>query len=148
MPSMEADVKALSGGVGVIDLEFYYSPAKALSMLSSYGPQGIHLYIIAQWTVDLVFPIIGGLFFATFLLWLNAGRWWWLGPLLTFSDWVENVLVTILLLQFPGFSPSIAVASCVFTCIKWSTIFFSNGMILFYGGKKLLTRYKVQTETI
>lgn len=146
MPAMEADIKALSGGVGVIDLEFFYSPAKVFSMLSAYGPEGIHLYLIAQWTVDLVFPVIGGLFFITFLLWLGAKKWWWLGVLLTLSDWTENIFVTLLLVQFPDFSPSIAIASCVFTCLKWSTIFFSNGLILYHGGKKLLARRKLQIE--
>jgi len=146
MPSMEADIKALSGGVGVMDLEFFYSPEKALSMLSAYGPEGIRLYLFAQWTVDLVFPVIGGFFVATCLLWVGAKRWWWLGVLLTTADWIENIFVTILLLQFPDFSPSIALVSCVFTCLKWSTIFVSNGLILFNGGKKLLASRKVQIE--
>lgn len=45
----EADIKALSGGVGVIDLEFFYTPAKAHSTPNSvYGPEGIHLYLIAM----------------------------------------------------------------------------------------------------
>ncbi|MBK6995453.1 MAG: hypothetical protein KA138_15595 [Saprospiraceae bacterium] len=146
MPSLEADIKALSGGVGVIDLEFFYTPAKAHSMLSAYGPEGIHLYLIAQWTVDLVFPVIGGLFFVTCLTWLGARRWWWLGALLTLADWTENIFVTILLMQFPDFSPSIAVISCVFTCLKWATIFFSNGLILFHGGKKLLASSRIKME--
>lgn len=138
MPSFENDIKALSGGIGVIDLEFYYSPAKVLSMLSAYGSEGIHLYLIAQWTVDLIFPIIGGFFISCCLLWIGAKRWWWLGILLTLADWTENVLVTLLLMQYPDFSPAIAMASCTFTMLKWATIFFANGLILFYGGKKLL----------
>jgi len=138
MPSMEADIKALSGGVGVIDLQFFYTPAKALSMLSAYGPEGSHLYLIAQWTVDLAFPIIGGFLFATCLLWLDARYWWWLGLLLTLADWTENIFITLLLLNYPGFSTSMAMGSCFFTVLKWATVFFSNGLVLFYGGKKLL----------
>jgi len=143
MPSLEADIKALSGGVGVIDLEFFYAPEKALSMLRSYGPEGIRLYLFAQWTVDFVFPIIGGLFFATCLLWIGGRRWWWLGIVLTTVDWIENIFVTILLLQFPKFLPSIAVMSCVFTMLKWATIFFANGLILFHGGRKLMASRKI-----
>lgn len=140
MPSLEADIMALSGGVGVIDLQLFYTPNKVFSMLSAYGPQGTHLYIIAQWTVDLVFPIIAGLMFATLFLWLGQKQWWWLGPFVTLVDWVENVFVTLLLVQFPDFSPPTAWAACVFTSLKWATIFFSNSLILFHGGKKLLAR--------
>jgi hypothetical protein len=110
-------------------------------MLSAYGPEGIHLYLIAQWTVDLIFPIIGGLLFATCLLWLNARHWWWLGLLLTLADWTENIFITRLLLQYPDFSPAMAMGSCFFTSLKWATVFFSNGLVLFYGGKKLLARH-------
>ncbi len=144
MPSMEADIKALSGGVGVIDLEFFYTPEKAWSMLNAYGAEGIYLYLIAQWTVDLVFPAIGGVFFATALLWTGAKRWWWLGILVSLTDWTENVFVTLLLVQFPEFSPAYAMASCVFTVLKWATILFANGLVLYYGGKKLLARRKAQ----
>ncbi|MBC7777049.1 MAG: hypothetical protein H7246_16575 [Phycisphaerae bacterium] len=144
MPSMEEDIKALSGGVGVIDLEFFYSPQKALFMLSAYGPEGIHLYLIAQWTVDLIFPLIGCFLFATGLLWLGAKRWWWLGLLLLSADWIENVFITILLMQYPDFSPTVAMGSCFFTSLKWATVFFSNGLILFHGGKKLLALRKIR----
>jgi len=146
MPSLEADIKALSGGVGVIDLEFFYTPEKALSMLSTYGPEGIRLYLFAQWTVDFVFPVIGGLFFATCLLWIGAKRWWWLGLLITFADWIENIFITILLVQFPDFSPSIALMSCVFTMFKWGTLFFANGLILFHGGRKILASRKTSMK--
>jgi hypothetical protein len=147
MPAMEADIKALSGGVGVIDLEFFYSPEKALSMLSAYGPEGIRLYLFAQWTVDLIFPVIGGLMFATGFIWLGRPRWWWLGALLTLADWTENILVTVLLVQYPEFSTPVALTSCAFTMLKWATIFFANGLILFHGGKKLLAKRKVRPGT-
>ncbi len=146
MPSMEADIKALSGGVGVMDLQFFYSPEKALTMLSAYGPEGIRLYLVAQWTVDLVFPIIGCFLFATGLIWLGARRWWWLGLLLLTADWTENIFITLLLKQYPDFSPTIALGSCFFTSLKWATVFFSNGLILYYGGKKLLALRRIRQQ--
>ena len=146
MPTMEADIKALSGGVGVLDLEFFYAPEKAHSMLSAYGSEGIRLYLFAQWSVDFVFPVISGLFIALCLLWIGAKRWWWLGVLLTLADWTENIFVTMLLVQFPEFSTPVALTSCAFTMLKWSTIFFANGLILFHGGKKLLAKRKMRLE--
>lgn len=136
MPSFEADIKALSGGVGVLDLEFFYMPEKALSMLKAYGTEGIYLYLIAQWTVDLVFPAIAGFYFAAGLTWFGARRWWWMGLLVTCADWTENIFITILLLQYPEFSPAIATVSTIFTLIKWSGVFGCNLLMLFFAGKK------------
>ncbi|MBN8679291.1 MAG: hypothetical protein J0M29_13775 [Chitinophagales bacterium] len=130
MPSLEADIKALSGGVGVIDLELFYWPEKARMMVDAYGAEGRHLYLIAQWTVDLVFPVIAGLFFATALVALRARRWWWLGFWVTLADWMENVWVTWLLLDEKGFSTTVAILSCFFTVLKWSGIFAGNLIIL------------------
>ncbi|MBL7806739.1 MAG: hypothetical protein JNN28_02930 [Saprospiraceae bacterium] len=130
MPSMEADIKALSGGVGVIDLELFYWPEKVKVMLDAYGEEGRHLYLIAQWTVDLVFPVIAGLFFATALVALQSRRWWWIGLWITLADWMENVWVTWLLLDEKGFSVPIALLSCLFTVLKWSGIFAGNLIML------------------
>lgn len=136
MPSFEADIKALSGGVGVLDLQFFYSPEKALAMLNAYGAEGIHLYLIAQWTVDLVFPAIAGFFFASGLTWIGARRWWWMGVFVTCADWTENILITVLLMQYPAFHPEVAVLSTCFTLLKWGGVFFSNLLLLYFGGKK------------
>jgi len=144
MPAMEADIKALSDGVGVLDLQFYYSPETARSMLESYGPEGIRLYLMAQWSVDLVFPIIAGLLFSTCLCWLGAKNWWLLGPILTAADWTENIFITILLLRFPIFSQETAWAACIFTMLKWGTVLFGYGPIIYFGGKKLLAIWKIR----
>lgn len=144
MPAMEADIKALSGGVGVLDLSFFYTPQTAQSMLAAYGPEGIRLYIWAQWSVDFIYPIICGTLFATCLCWAGARNWWFLGPLLTVADWTENVFITILLVQYPAFSPETAWVACFFTVIKWSTVLFCNGLVFFFGGKKLLRNWKLR----
>lgn len=131
MPSMEDDIKALSGGVGVIDLEFFYTPQQVKAMLDTYGSEGRHLYLIAQWTVDLIFPIIAGLFFATALVALNGRRWWWIGLWVTLVDWTENVWITWMLLDEQGFSVQIAWLSCSFTVLKWAGIFTGNLVLLY-----------------
>lgn len=131
MPSMEADIMALSGGVGVIDLEFFYTPQQVKAMLDAYGTEGRHLYLTAQWTVDLIFPIIAGLFFATTLVLLNGRKWWWIGLWITLADWTENMWITWMLLDEQGFSEQIAWLSCSFTVLKWAGIFTGNLVLLY-----------------
>lgn len=137
MPALEADIKALSGGIGVIDLQIFYNPEKARAMLEAYGPEGRHLYLIAQWTVDLIFPAIGCFLFATLLIWLGARRWWWLGLCLCTMDWLENVAVTWMLVRYPEFQPQVSWTSCLFTMAKWGSIAFTLLLVLFYGGRRL-----------
>lgn len=145
MPSVESDIKAMSGGVGVMDLQPFYTPEKARAMLGAYGPEGTRLYLIAQWTVDFIFPIISGLMFAVGLIWAGGKRWWWMGLILTLVDWSENVLITALLMQYPSFSPQLAWVSCFFTSAKWSVVLCSNLLFLYFGGKKLLA-HRVSME--
>jgi len=140
MPAVEADIKLLSGGTGVIDLEFFYTPEKAKAMLDTYGLEGIRLYLVAQWTVDFIFPMIGCLLFATALIYTGARRWFWLAFLMMATDWVENIFVTIMLVQHPDFHPLAAVLGCVFTVCKWSLIVLMTILILFNGWKRLLLR--------
>jgi hypothetical protein len=141
MPALEADIKVLSGGTGVIDLEFFYTPEKAKAMLDAYGQEGIRLYLVAQWTVDFIFPIIGFLLFATTLIYTGASRWFWLAFVMMAADWTENVFVTIMLIQHPDFHPLAAILGCVFTVSKWLLIAIMNLLVLYHGGKKLLGRF-------
>lgn len=146
MPAVEADIKLLSGGTGVIDLEFFYTPEKAKAMLDSYGPEGIRLYLIAQWTADLIFPMIGCLLFGTALIYVGARRWFWLAFLMMAADWVENVFVSIMLVQYPVFQPSVSILSCVFTLSKWLLVALMTGLILFNGWRKLTTTFGQSAE--
>jgi hypothetical protein len=84
--------------------------------------------------------------FATLLLWLGLSRWWWLGLLVMSADWIENVLITILLVQYPDFSPWLAMVSCFFTSLKWAIVFFCNILILLQGGKKLMATRNSRME--
>ncbi|MBL7828981.1 MAG: hypothetical protein JNJ57_20270 [Saprospiraceae bacterium] len=128
LPAIESDIKSLSGGVGVIDLEYYYTPARVFYMLQSYGPEGIHLYIIAQWSADLIFPLVGGFFLANLLVFSGAERFYVLGVAVTLIDWIENVFISILLLKYPVFDEQTAWLSCICTSSKW-ILFFSSILI-------------------
>jgi hypothetical protein len=141
--SLEADIKTLSRGVGVLDLEFFYTPQKALEMLRAYGSEGSRLYLTAQWTVDLIFPLTVGLFVSSALVWAGKPTWWQLGALLTIADWTENILLTVLLLLQPLFSESVAWGSCFFTMLKWSLFVRSYGAILLIVVKKWHRLYLV-----
>ena len=65
-------IKALSGGVSILDLEFYYTADAAYRHLAAYGPEGRRLYAWGLLTVDVVLP---ALLFLTFAIALTlTGR--------------------------------------------------------------------------
>lgn len=148
LPLLEADIKSFSGGIGVLDLLPFYSPETARTMLASYGPEGIKLYIAAQWTADLLFPLVVGFCFSTMLIWLGEKRWWRLAFLVTLIDWIENIFITILLMQWPHFQVFTAIAAGFFTSMKWLFIGVIMLLTLFRGGQKLLAWYSQRDATI
>ena len=56
-----------SGGVGPIDLQFFYTPDKVYSMVSAYGESGRASYRLFELTGDIIYPIIYTLFLACLL---------------------------------------------------------------------------------
>ena len=70
LPRQGAKIEASSGGVGPIDLQFFYTPEKAYSMVSAYGEVGRASYRLFELTGDIIYPIVYTLFFSLFITWL------------------------------------------------------------------------------
>ena len=130
LPSLLADIKAVSQGTTVLDLLPWYTPDEARQHLNIFGEEGRRLYLIAEWTADFVYPTVYGLFFAGFLFRLGGGTWSLLPIYSAMIDYSENIFVTILLLHYPGFNPVIGQIAALLTSLKWMFILSSIMMIL------------------
>jgi hypothetical protein len=126
---IQAQLMALSGGVGVIDILPWYSPEEALQRLNVYGVEGRKLHLIATWTGDLVYPAIYSLFFGAIIYRLGGNFWALLGVYSCIIDWFENIAISVMLVQFPTFNASIAQVSAILTGVKWS-LALSNIMMI------------------
>ena len=129
LPNTEAQMKATSGGVGPIDLQFFYTPEKVYSMVSAYGESGRAFYRTFELTGDIIYPIIYTLFFSLLLSWLFrrgfAGDSHWqrlnvlpFGALL--FDLLENSCIVTMLSIYPATLAPLAWLATGFTMIKWS----------------------------
>ncbi len=129
LPNTEAQMKATSGGVGPIDLQFFYTPEKVYSMVSAYGESGRAFYRTFELTGDIIYPIIYTLFFSLLLSWLFrrgfAGDSHWqrlnvlpFGALL--FDLLENSCIVTMLSIYPATPAPLAWLATGFTMIKWS----------------------------
>lgn len=129
LPKQGAKINAISGGVGPIDLQFFYTPEKVYSMVAAYGETGRSAYRIFELTGDILYPIVYTLLFSTLISWLfqrgfpagskmqrlnvvPIGAW-------TF-DLLENLGIVGMLSIYPSTPSVLAWVTAIFTMIKWS----------------------------
>lgn len=129
-----AELAELTGGAGILDMEFTYTPLQAYTMLATLGDAGRAFYLTRIVPLDLVFPAAYTLFYAvaiTWLLahWLPAESTWMrlnLVPLVTgAADYCENAGVIAMLLAYPAELYGVAAFTAVVSPIKFTFIALS-----------------------
>jgi len=141
LPRQEAKIKAISGGVGPIDLQLFYTPEKVYSMIAAYGDTGRASYRIFELTGDIIYPIVYTLLFSLLITWLfqrgfpaeikmqglnivPIGAW-------TF-DLLENLGIVGMISVYPSTPFALAWVTAIFTLIKWA--FAGASIILLFIG--------------
>jgi hypothetical protein len=128
LPWAGGRIEAYSGGVGPIDLEFWYTPERVYEMIAAYGDQGRSFYLVFELIGDTAYPIIyGGLFalWITFFLQrsfsLESGvqKLHLLPVAVMVVDFLENVAIMIMLAAYPTQLTAVAQAATLFTALKW-----------------------------
>jgi len=128
LPRQAAKIDAASGGVGPIDLQFFYTPDKAYSMVAAYGETGRASYRLFELTGDIIYPIVYTLFFSLFITWLfqrgfTAESKMQRLNVVPFGAWLfdllENLGIVGMLSVYPSTPALLAWISSIFTVIKW-----------------------------
>ena len=150
LPRAEAVIKAVSGGVGVIDLMFMPPPAQILSAIEAYG-SARPFYIIVELTADILYPITYTFFYSLLITLLLRSAFsadsklQWLN-VLPFGAWVfdllENVYIVTLLVNYPAQSPIVAGMLTVVNGIKWAFAGASILALLFGLGAWIVKKVK------
>lgn len=153
LPRTQAALEATSGGVGPIDLQFFYTPEKVASMIEAYGEAGRSTYRLFELTGDILYPIIYTLFFSLLLSWLlqrafagdSSVR---LLNVVPFGAWLfdllENLSIVIMLSMYPSTSVLIAWAATLFTIVKWVFAIATIVLIVFAFILAVKNRFKKQ----
>jgi hypothetical protein len=118
-----AAVSRACGGLPPFDVRGWWTPRDAEAMLTVCGPAGRTAYVHQQ-LVDLAYPVAlaGLLVVATALLVRPYGFRWW--PVLvpavamTVLDYVENIGVWTLLLDWPDIHPAVITLAAAATAVK------------------------------
>lgn len=153
LPATQAKMQAASGGVGPIDLQFFYTPARVYSMVAAYGDAGRAAYRTFELTGDIVYPIVYTLFFGLLITWLfrrgfapnskmqrlnviPVGAW--------LFDLLENLSIVTMLSVFPSTPAVVAWLSTIFTLIKWGFAGASLVLVLLGLAMALKNRFRKQ----
>lgn len=141
LPNQQAKIEAGSGGVGPIDLQFFYSPEKVYSMVESYGDAGRASYRTFELTGDIIYPIVYTLFFALAITWLFQRGFPTSSSMhkynvVPFGAWLfdlfENLSIVAMLSIFPSTPALLAWIATVFTLLKWLFV-LPTALLLLYG---------------
>jgi hypothetical protein len=138
LPLSSRALLAQSRGLVILDANIGYSPDEAYALFEALGPEGRQLYRYLH-LVDLFFPIIGMLFFATLIAWLlrhivsphhPAQRLILFAPAGMLADYAENICIWLMMLAFPQRLDGVAQLANFFTLFKAVNGFIGIAVIL------------------
>jgi len=134
-----AQLKALTGGVGILDMQFGYSPQEAYQLFDALGEAGRAFDLRVIVPQDFLFPALYSLFYViatthlfrrTFAENHPMHRLIALTLLGGLADYCENICIVIMLLNYPTQLPTIAAVSNLFTLAKFGGIGISYSLLL------------------
>jgi hypothetical protein len=129
VPAAQEKIEALSGGLNLVDLEFYYSPEKVFGMISAYGEEGRAVYRNFAMTWDILYPVVYSTLLALVISILlrntslenSAMRMLNLLPFgAMIFDWLENAGIVAMLTAHPQTPSTVARLASAATTAKWS----------------------------
>jgi hypothetical protein len=141
MPNAGAWMAGDAGAISPLDLQFFYTPARAFEMIASYSDYGRQVYKMIELTLDIIYPIIYTLSYSLLITFLFQRAFDKNGKiqklhLFPFGAWLfdllENLGIVTLLYAYPLQPTILAIMTGVFTSLKWLFAFAS--IIAVMGG--------------
>lgn len=133
----EAAAGLANGLTESIDTSLFYTPSRLYQIISSYTREVRLLYIYQRFTFDLVWPLVYGLFIVITIWYLidknnlKYKKEIKLIPIMAVGfDFLENILVSVLMYLYPFQSYFLAAIASAFTFLKWLTLSLSFILIL------------------
>jgi len=123
-----AELKSITGGVGILDMEVFYTPEQAYAFLAAMGDGGRAFELTHIVPLDLFVPFFYGLFLSTFISWLlhrwlpAESRWHRLNVIPVIGalfDYLENLGIVAMLLAWPAEMYSVAQITMAATLLKF-----------------------------
>ncbi len=136
-----AQLNEISGGAGILDLERGYSPDRAYAILTAQGEAGRAFYLRSIIPLDFIFPLAYTLFYLTVNTFIlqrlfpetsSLRKLGLLSLVAGLADYVENLCIIVLLLNYPARLNYLARAANALTVTKG--LFILASMLLLVAG--------------
>ncbi|RRD57887.1 hypothetical protein EII20_05265 [Comamonadaceae bacterium OH2545_COT-014] len=125
-------LRALAGGLPIVDMLPWYEPAYIAELMARLGAQGRHDYLYRQMPLDMVYPGLFALTYAGLIaFWARALPWPQLRlaaalpPLAALFDYLENAAMITLLGAYPAMPGWAMQASPLFSAAKTALVSLS-----------------------
>jgi len=139
-----AQLKEITGGVGLLDMEFLYSPEQAYAHLAVMGDAGRAFDLTHIVPLDLIFPFMYTLFYAVTMTWFlhqwlpAASGWHRLNVIPVIGgacDYLENFGIIAMLLSWPAQLDAVALFTMIAGLVKFGATILAGIiiMIAFFG---------------
>lgn len=134
-----AELKSITGGVGILDMELFYTPDQAYAFLSAMGEAGRSFELTRIIPLDLLVPFFYALFLSTLISWIlkkwlpvDSG-WHRLNVIPVIGalfDYLENLGIIAMLLAWPMEMYSIAQITMAATLLKFGFSVLAGTVVL------------------
>ncbi|NPA31800.1 MAG: hypothetical protein GXO37_07370 [Chloroflexi bacterium] len=113
------------------DMLFFYTPARAYALLAPWAADRFR-FILAHLLADGLYPLLYGTLLALLLLRVHPTRphLWRIPALAVLTDWLENLLLSVLLWAYPRRWDALAWLAGLSTALKWSAVAVSLALIV------------------
>ncbi len=134
-----AQLNEITGGVGLLDMEFLYTPQQAYAHLAAMGEAGRAFDLTHIVPLDLVFPFMYTLFYAVTMTWFlrqwlpKASGWYRLNVIPVIGgtcDYLENAGIIAMLLAWPTQLEAVAQFAMVAGLVKFGAIILAGIIIM------------------
>lgn len=129
LPRVSAYTEDSVGGAGSPDTDMMYSGQDLYDIAESYGQEGRETYVLLRWTFDLVWPLVYTFFILSMIIWIAkpvSYKWvhkvYWLPILAMLLDYLENTLVTIVMVNFPKKLIALGQVASFASMLKWGVL--------------------------
>jgi len=155
LPFSTPTIEDHSGGLRILDTQFFYGPEEANRLFEALGTEGRRSYLMLHLMPDLLFPISYALAFACMSAWFlvrvlpfdHPVQWLSLTPLIAgVADLGENMSLVVANLSYPSRLDWLTQVASVLTKVKWGlmpigVVLLSILVVLWFTGGRPKSKF-------
>ncbi|HKK73763.1 MAG TPA: hypothetical protein VJ953_01715 [Saprospiraceae bacterium] len=140
-PYYQSQIDDLAGEpLTALDLRMQYSPGEVKDLMAQMGKEGRAINRFISGRIDMIYPLVYGLFLILLLVRLSStlkyhrGPWLLLVPILAMLfDYLENFQVLRMLRQYPDISEELVAFSSLMSSLKWLFVLAALLLVVILG---------------